>query len=111
MERYSPLQWTLGAVLRLTPRCDEDHKDRPRVVAQIVGSLRTDLDPSERERKASLVELQQRLAAICTRMNQIYEDKLDGKISQEFWDRKHAEYRDGERTVQVQIARASEPVT
>jgi hypothetical protein len=43
-------------------------------------------------------------------MDQIYEDKLDGKISEEFSDRKHAEYRDQERGLQVQISRLSEPV-
>jgi hypothetical protein len=48
------------------------------VAAQIVGSLNTDLDRSERERKANLAALHQRLEAIRTRMDQMYEDKLDG---------------------------------
>ena len=81
------------------------------IATQIVGSLNADLDRSEQERKANLAALQQRLAAIRTRMDKIYEDKLDGKVSAEFWDRKQTEYRDQERRVQVQIARISEPVT
>jgi site-specific DNA recombinase len=81
------------------------------IATRIVESLNDDLDRSERERKANLTALQQRLAAICTRMDQIYEDKLDGKINAELWERKNAEYRDQERTVQVQIARASAPIT
>jgi site-specific DNA recombinase len=81
------------------------------IAARIVGSLNADLDRSERERKANLAALDQRLEAIRTRMNQIYEDKLDGKVSAEFWNRKQAEYRDHERAVQVEIARASGPVT
>jgi len=44
-------------------------------------------------------------------MDQIYEGKLDGKISEEFWNRKQAECRDQERGLQVQIVRASEPAT
>jgi len=81
------------------------------VVTQIVASLRTELDRSERERRVNLAALQQRLSAIRTRMNQIYEDKLDSKISEEFWDRKQAEYRDQERVLQVQIDRAGEQAT
>jgi hypothetical protein len=44
-------------------------------------------------------------------MDQIYEDKLDSKISEEFWERKQAEYRDQERTLRVQVARSEGPVT
>jgi hypothetical protein len=40
---------------------------------------------SERERKANLAALHQRLEAIRTRMDQIYEDKLDGKVGAKFW--------------------------
>jgi site-specific DNA recombinase len=80
------------------------------IASRIVGSLRADLDRSEHQRKANLAALQQRLAATRTRMDQIYEDKLDGKISQEFWDRKHAEYREQERGLQVQISRLCEPI-
>ena len=44
-------------------------------------------------------------------MDQIYEDKLDGKISEEFWDRKHADCREQEQHLQVQISRLTEPIT
>jgi site-specific DNA recombinase len=81
------------------------------IAARIVASLDADLDRSERERKTSLSALQQRLEAIRTRMDQIYEDKLDGKVSAEFWDRKQTEYRDQERAMQVQISRTSAPIT
>jgi site-specific DNA recombinase len=81
------------------------------IAAQIVGSLRGDLDRSERERKTSLDAAQQRLAVVRTRMDQIYEDKLDGKITEEFWDRKHAEYRENEHSLHAQISRLSEPIT
>ena len=80
------------------------------VASQIVGSLRSDLDRSERERQRSVSAFHQRLAAVRTRMDQVYEDKLDGKISEEFWDRKHGECRDQERILQVQISRSCEPI-
>jgi site-specific DNA recombinase len=81
------------------------------VADQIVGSLRSGVDRLERERQRSLAALHQRLAAVRTRMDQIYEDKLDGKISEEFWNRKHGECREQERLLQVQISRSGEPVT
>jgi len=37
-------------------------------------------------------------------MDQVYEDKLDGKICEEFWNRKHSEYRGQERGLQVRIS-------
>ena len=81
------------------------------VGSQIVESLRSDLDRSEEERQRTLAALHQRLAAVRTRMDQVYEDKLDGKINEEFWDRKHSECRGQERSLQVQISRQSEAVT
>ena len=48
------------------------------VANQIVSSLNSDLDRSEHERKSSFAALQQRLTVIQTRMDQMYEDKLDG---------------------------------
>jgi site-specific DNA recombinase len=80
------------------------------IAARIVGSLNSDLDRSERERKANLAALHQRLETIRTRMHQICEDKLDGKVSAEFWERKQGEYRERERAVQVQIARTNSPI-
>ena len=44
-------------------------------------------------------KLQQRLAAIRRRMDQSYTDKLDGKISDEFWSRKTVEWREEEQQV------------
>ncbi len=81
------------------------------IASRIVGSLNANLDRSERERKTNLLVLQQRLATIRSRMDQIYEDKLDGKIDPGFWDRKQSEYREQERAVQVQIAVTSAAVT
>jgi len=37
-------------------------------------------------------------------MNQMYEDKLDGKIDEEFWTRKMNESREQERTLESQLS-------
>ena len=44
-------------------------------------------------------------------MDQLYEDKLDGKVDEDFWTRKQAEYRDQEQGLYAQVARLSEPVS
>ena len=44
-------------------------------------------------------------------MDQIYEDKLDGKIDEEFWKRKQAEYREQERQLEASASSLNAPVT
>jgi hypothetical protein len=44
-------------------------------------------------------------------MNQIYEDKLEGSIDEEFWQRKQAEYREQERQLEASVSSLSAPVT
>ena len=48
---------------------------------------------------------QQRLAALRTRMDQMYEDKLDGKIDDAFWARKINEWREQERRLESEVSR------
>ena len=84
----------------------------PETVARtIVDSLNTDLQQSEKQREDKVAEFQQRLAAVRTRMDKLYEDKLDGKIDDEFWTRKQAEYREQERSLERSVAALSTPVT
>jgi site-specific DNA recombinase len=80
------------------------------VAAQIVASLDADLDRTEQQRKSKLAAIQQRLTAVRTRMDQVYEDKLDSKISEDFWNRKHEEYRNQELDLQAQAVGSSQPV-
>jgi hypothetical protein len=47
--------------------------------------------------------LQKRLAAISTRMDQAYLDKLDGKITTEFWEHKNADWLQEEQQVQFTL--------
>lgn len=62
----------------------------------IIASLNSDRVRAESERQKCLDATQQRLAALRTRMDQMYEDKLDGKINDEFWARKMNQSREPE---------------
>ena len=55
--------------------------------------------------------IQQRLAALRARMDQMYEDKLDGKIDEGFWTRKMNEWREQERSLEAELSALSSPVT
>jgi site-specific DNA recombinase len=76
------------------------------IASQIVGSLEADRERSEARRQEQMRGIQQRLAAVNTRMDQIYEDKLEGKIDEGFWARKHGEYREQERQLEAALASA-----
>ena len=43
--------------------------------------------------KSRVQELQKRQTTLVNRIDQIYEDKLDGKISDDLWQRKHEQYK------------------
>jgi hypothetical protein len=58
------------------------------VVHNIVDSLQSDSAHAETERQKRVAAIEQRLAALRARMDQMYEDKLDGKVDAEFWTRK-----------------------
>jgi site-specific DNA recombinase len=82
----------------------------PEAIARtVVNSLHTDVDRTEQQRKERLAGLQQRLATVRTRMDKLYEDKLDGTVDNEFWSRKQAEYREQEHVLQSSIAGLSAP--
>jgi hypothetical protein len=77
----------------------------PETVAHtIVASLESDKARSEGEREKRISATQQRLAALRTRMDQMYEDKLDGRIDDEFWTRKNNEWHEHERNLQSELS-------
>jgi DNA invertase Pin-like site-specific DNA recombinase len=81
------------------------------VAAAIVSSLESDHFSIEAVRQQELCAARQRLAALRTRMDQMYEDKLDGRIDEEFWTRKMNEWREQERSLEARIESLSAPVT
>jgi site-specific DNA recombinase len=67
----------------------------------------------EKNREATLKQdqeqrLQQRLASVRNRLDQAYLDKLDGKISEELWSRKSAEWQAEEQQIQMAIRAVGE---
>ena len=62
------------------------------VLLQLEKSLLTDKGRAEAIRKEQAERLERRLTALRHRFDQAYLDKLDGKITEEFWIRKSAEW-------------------
>jgi hypothetical protein len=54
--------------------------------------------------------VKQRLALLRSRIDRLYEDKLDGKITQEFWATKASEYREQELALETALKRLTRPV-
>jgi hypothetical protein len=81
------------------------------IACTIVDSLSSDLNRANAERQEQLAGLKQRLAALRTRMDALYEDKQDGKIKEEFWTRKQAEYSDQERSLETALSGLNTPIT
>ena len=73
------------------------------VLSQLEKSLLTDKGRDEAIRKQQGERLKQRLSAVRHRIDQAYLDKLDGKISEEFWARKAAEWLAEEQQVSLAI--------
>ena len=79
-------------------------------VKAIVGTIGSDQNRFKAERQERAASVRQRLAALRTRMDQMYEDKLDGRIDEEFWSRKMSEWRTQERTLQSALDSLNTPL-
>ena len=80
------------------------------IARQIVDGLEASQGDAAAQRQRQFGELQQRLAALRTRMDQIYEDQLDGKIALDLWMRKQERYREQELALETALASLSMPV-
>jgi site-specific DNA recombinase len=90
-----------------SPRLGDLLKDIyvPETIAQtIVDSLQSDSARAEAERQTQMAATQRRITALHGRMDQMYEDKLDGKIDDEFWTRKTNECREQERRLESEMS-------
>jgi hypothetical protein len=74
----------------------------PEVVSQIVTKLRDDQRQAAGKVSADRTRLDARLTGIRNRMDAAYTDKLDGKISEEFWERKMHDWQMEEQQVNAQ---------
>jgi len=79
------------------------------IAQQIVSSIATDATSSEQARRIELDGVKQRLALLRSRIDRLFEDKLDGKITEEFWAVKSSEYRDQELALETALKRLSQP--
>src|SRR5262249_22698167 len=66
------------------------------ILLSLQQSLTSDQIKIESELGMQRQTWEQRLASVRRRMDQSYQDKLDGKISEEFWDRNMKEWREAE---------------
>jgi site-specific DNA recombinase len=73
------------------------------VVSQIVAAIRSDEAHAVANRSSELSRLEGRLTAIRNRMDAAYIDKLDGKIPEDFWNRKMTDWRMEEQKVRLAI--------
>ncbi len=73
------------------------------VVAQIVTALREDRASASERVAAERSRLETRLTGVRTRMDLAYADKLDGKIPEDFWERKMVEWRAEEQQIKIAI--------
>ena len=60
-------------------------------------------DGRERKRKNEVERLQQRLGVVLKRLDQVYTDRLDGKVS-DFWQRKTEEWQDEEQQILLSLS-------
>jgi site-specific DNA recombinase len=81
------------------------------VVSQIVTTVRKDQQQSASRVSAERSRLDVRLTAIRKRMDGAYADKLDGKISEDFWERRASDWRMEELQVKMAIQGLSEAET
>ncbi len=73
------------------------------VLARLEKSLLTDKGRDDAIRRQQGERLQQRLTAVRRRLDQAYLDKLDGKISEEFWTRKSSEWQAEEQQILLAV--------
>jgi hypothetical protein len=94
--REEDLGTRLGQILKDIHIPDE-------ICTKLQSSLLTDKDKHENAYKQQRDQFQARLAQVRRRMEQIYLDKLDGKVSEELWLRKSAEWQQEEQQVLMAI--------
>ena len=69
------------------------------ILYQLQKALTTHSEQASAGREAEIRRYEQRLTAIRERMDQAYTDKLDGRITQEFWQRKQSDWTQEEQLV------------
>src|SRR5882724_6257448 len=71
------------------------------VLTQLQKSLGDAEKNLRQDKKQQQERLQQRLTAVRRHIDQAYVDKLDGKVSEDFWQRKTSEWQQEEQQIQM----------
>ena len=79
------------------------------VLARLQDSLVHDLKQVANNTAAQRSALLQRLTALRRWMDQAYHDKLDAKISEDFWERRMREWSDDEQRIREALAGLEDP--
>src|SRR5438094_9739827 len=77
------------------------------IAAGIIQAMQTESANADAASQQHIADARQRLATLRTRMDQMYDDKLDGKIDEQFWTRKMNDCRAQERVLESQISALS----
>jgi site-specific DNA recombinase len=73
------------------------------ILTSLQESLGRDQERMREESAANRASLGQRLATVRKRMDQAYQDKLDGRIPEDFWERRMSEWRGEEQQIQIAV--------
>jgi site-specific DNA recombinase len=102
--REEEISIKLGTILKNIHIPDE-------ILIPLEESLNSNQERARTEAASHRTGLVQRLAAVRKRMDQAYQDKLEGKIPEDFWERKMSEWRTEERQIQMAINAIQESST
>ena len=80
------------------------------ILGQLERSLLTDKGEQDALRQQQRERLQLRLAGVRHRLEQAYLDKLDGKITEEFWGRHSGEWQQEEQQVLLAMERLNKQI-
>jgi site-specific DNA recombinase len=78
------------------------------ILRQLETSLLSDPDREQIILRQKIDRLQQRLTTVRRHLDQVYVDKLDGRITEDFWKGKTTEWRDEEQCLLTSIAELNE---
>jgi len=93
----------LGALLK-------DIRIPGEIVAKVIDSLQRDQERVQHEFTARKERLEKELDLTRRRQDEVYKDKLDGKITEEFWNRQMSQLTANEQRTASALAAATEPL-
>ena len=100
--REQELSGSLGEILKNIHIPDS-------VLVAVQESLDRDQQRIRSEAATHRAGLEQQLTAVRRRMDQGYQDKLDGRIPEDFWERKMSEWRPEEQRIQSALKALQDP--